>query len=94
LNGDNNVLFFDAGIRALMPFSNLLTDRSYIGQVRAFPMNIEIRTIKTYNLKPFPNGLMYPPATYELNSSMVLLPRQPMQPRQVDPRVGFLPTSI
>jgi len=89
LNGDNNVLFFDAGIRTIMPFSNLLPDRSYIEQLLAFPMNIEVKTVKTYALRPFPGGLIYPPATYELNSSLVLLPKVPMTARRVDPRVGF-----
>ena len=33
------------------------------------------------------------PATYELNSSLVLLPKVPMQPRYFDPRVGYFATG-
>ena len=29
------------------------------------------------------------PMTYELNSSMLLLPKEPMKPRLYDPRVGY-----
>jgi hypothetical protein len=41
-------------------------------------------------MPPSPGGN----ATVELNSSMVLLPAVPMQPRYFDPRVGYFTTSV
>src|SRR5690606_39353071 len=73
-------------------------DRSYVEYVRSFPTNIEIRTVKTYNrtpAPPVPGTAPAPagPATYELNSSFVLLPETPMKPRHFDPRVGYFATG-
>ena len=86
--GDNSVLFFDAAIKNFMSVSMQAVDRSYIESVKAYPMNIEVKAVKTYNSKPYPDGStkIY---TYELNSSIVLLPKEPMQARYFDPRVGF-----
>ena len=76
----------------------LQSDRSYIEGVKAFAGNIEIRTVKTYNRTiqtgSFP-GAAAPaaggsqPTTLELNTSLVLLPLNPMQPRYFDDRVGY-----
>lgn len=74
------------------------SDKSYIVGLKSFPVNVEIRTVKTYSRLPAqasPGG--FPGAggsgggnyTVELNSSLVLLPKVPMQPRYFDPRVGF-----
>ncbi|MBS1601433.1 MAG: zinc-dependent metalloprotease [Bacteroidetes bacterium] len=57
-------------------------DRSYIDRVRAFPINIEISTVKTVAGKG--GG-----ATMELNTSLLLLPANKMKPRLKDPRVGY-----
>jgi len=97
LNSDNDIFFFDQGAKKNLLLGNMVTDRSYISKVRAFKTNIEVRTVKTY-LKS--SGTAAPgvtvstsPVTYELNSSIVLLPKVPMKPRQFDPRVGFFATG-
>lgn len=98
INGDNDILFFDSRIKKALSLTSLLADRSYIQELKAFPLNVEIRTMKTY-MKSAPATPGSPmsgsssPATYELNSSMVLLPKVPMQPRFFDPRVGYFATS-
>jgi hypothetical protein len=84
INSDNTIL----GFSGYNPFANLLTDRSYIDNVSAFPANIEIKTVKTYNLKPTSAGAQ-PPVSVVLNNSMVLLPKAPMKPRLADQRIGF-----
>lgn len=91
INTDNSVLYFYPGIDKSMFFSiaGLSADRSYIEDVRAFPMNIEIRTVRTYNGASGPGGVAGPPRTYEFNSSMVLLPATPMRGRPGDVRIGF-----
>ena len=99
INGDNDVFFFESNVKKVFSLGSLLTDRSYIDKVRSFPTNIEIRTVKTYNKVPaqtmpgMPPAGAGGPATYELNSSMVLLPKVPMKPRYFDPRVGYFATG-
>ncbi|MBD8387815.1 zinc-dependent metalloprotease [Dysgonomonas sp. BGC7] len=96
INGDNNIFFFDTYMKKGRGIGNYFADRSYIDTIKAFPINIEIKTTKTYAQAPpmgfppqsaatFPND----PMTYELNSSLVLLPKEPMKPRLFDPRVAY-----
>ncbi len=100
LNGDNDILFFDTQLKNHIKIGGYQVDKSYIQGVRSFPMNIEIRTVKTYTkTAAAPMGMPSPtpppssPATYELNSSMVLLPAKPMQSRYFDGRVGYFATG-
>lgn len=96
LNGDNNVFFFDTNMKKYRGIGNHFADRSYIDTIKAYPINVEIKTVKTYAQVP-PMGYppqaaqYYPndPMTYELNSSLVLLPKEPMKPRLFDPRVAY-----
>ena len=89
LNNDNSVFFFDAGVKALGGLSMLAADRSYIGDVHAYPTNIEIKSVRTYTGRPMPVTNEVKTYSFELNSSIVLLPSVPMQARFFDPRVGF-----
>ncbi|WP_207423282.1 zinc-dependent metalloprotease [Desertivirga brevis] len=97
LNGDNDVFFFNPWVKNMLSITSLLNDRSYIQQIRSFPANIEIRTVKTFlkNNQSFPGMPPLPPSpvTFELNSSMVLLPRVPMKARYFDPRIGYFSTG-
>ena len=79
--------------------TSMIPDASYIDTSKAFPQNIEIRTVRTFQRKP-PMGSAFEkmmarynsssgPMTYELNSSMLLLPKEPMKPRLFDGRVGY-----
>ena len=85
INSDNSILSFPAALKPWLTISAPAIDRSYIDYVRAFPMNVEIRTVRTYNGL----GAAPEPRTYELNSSIVLLPKVPMKGRAADNRVGF-----
>jgi hypothetical protein len=92
INADNNVVAFgEPFVRNFL--SNLIADRSYIDEIQAFPNNIEIKAVKTYNMKAAPLGATPPPVTYEFNNSLVLLPKVPMKPRLADPRIGFFSNS-
>jgi hypothetical protein len=83
MNGDNDVLFFNAGARNAMNVGNILRNMCYIKDVNSYPLNLEIRTIKTYNAHS--EGTF----TLELNTSIVLLPKVPMKKRFADKRVGY-----
>jgi hypothetical protein len=98
VSGDNDILFFNSSVKSSQRVGSLQVDKSYISGIRAFPINIEITTVKTYSRSAAPPsgipGLSIGGAgagniTVELNSSMVLLPKDPMQARYFDPRVGF-----
>ena len=97
ISGDNDVLFFNSSLKSSLRFAAPQPDKSYIINVRSYPINVEIRTVKTYTrmaAPPVPGGFGGGPSgagnmTMELNSSLVLLPKKPMQPRYFDPRVGY-----
>jgi hypothetical protein len=82
LNGDNDVFFFDPKAKKAYGLGALQADKSYLQSIASFPLNTEIKTIKTY----VRNDQLL---TYELNSSLVLLPARQMRPRYNDERVGY-----
>jgi hypothetical protein len=92
IQSDNSILYFSSSIKSFLGITQVAADRSFIDHIRAYPMNIEIGTVRTYNTVQGGAGSP-PPRTYELNSSIVLLPRTPMQGRPADPRVGFFSDS-
>lgn len=96
LNGDNNIFFFDSNMKKYKGIGGYAGDKSYIDTIKAYPINVEIKTVKTYTQtvpmgSPPQMAQYYPndPMTFELNSSMVLLPKEPMKPRLFDPRVAY-----
>ncbi|MBI5858853.1 MAG: zinc-dependent metalloprotease [Sphingobacteriales bacterium] len=95
INGDNDVLFFNSGLKSSLRFAAIQSDKSYISSVKSYPINVEIKTVKTYARSAAPSAIPGLPTggggnmTVELNSSLVLLPKLPMQSRYFDPRVGY-----
>jgi hypothetical protein len=78
-------------------------DKSFISKVSSYPLNTEIRSVKTFTTTapkisstPTPKiGVDLPSAldagviTLEINTSMILLPTKPMRKREFDARVGY-----
>ncbi|HQV06165.1 MAG: zinc-dependent metalloprotease [Chitinophagaceae bacterium] len=94
LEGDDDIFFFNSGFKTALRLTAMQRDKSYIESVKAFPINIEIKTVKTYaRSAPRSNsrfgGNGQGNLTMELNSSMVLLPEVPMQSRYADDRIGY-----
>ncbi len=87
LNGDNDILFFAKYAKKALTLTAIQPDKSYISGIKTYPMNTEIKTVKTYMSEN--SGL----ATFELNTSLVMLPKDPMQARYYDPRVGYFVTG-
>lgn len=84
LEGDNDLLFFgSADIKKALKLGGYQADKSYTEGVKTYPINTEIKTVKTYGRTG--GGT----ATVELNTSIVKLPDNKMQSRYFDPRVGF-----
>ena len=88
LNTDNPVFGFIPALKPYTGLAGVAPDRSYIDSILVFPLNIEVRTVKTY-LRQAPGSTAATPFTFEFNSSIVLLPKIPMKGRQYDPRVGY-----
>ncbi len=69
--------------------SSVDKDRSYIESLKSYPLNIEARHVKTYNSKNPPSNESVGSISVEMNASMVLLPKKPMERRYFDERVGW-----
>lgn len=77
-------------------------DASFINSIRTYPINTEITTTKTFSYNQptptpgqqsrttsIPAGNESGVVTVQLNTSLLLLPKVPMQKRYVDQRVGY-----
>ncbi len=97
--GETQIFSLSPFARQLYKITALQTDRSYIAQIKSYPINTEVRTVKTFGVTPpsllpspqvtLPGGVATGVVTLEMNTSMVLLPKNPMKKRLFDPRVGF-----
>ncbi|MDO6440025.1 zinc-dependent metalloprotease [Cyclobacterium sp. 1_MG-2023] len=74
--------------------TRLDTDRSYIERISPYPTNIEARYVLTYAASAPPSNASTGLITVEMNSSMVLLPDEPMKQRLADRRVGWFNTRV
>lgn len=89
--------------KQLLKIQAFQKDRSFIQDIKSFPINTEIRTVKTYSTEPrrislsptpqvgvdLPAGVKAGVVTMELNTSILLLPEKPMRKRFYDKRVGY-----
>jgi len=100
--GDNQAVSLSSSAKRTFSLSGLASDRSYIESIKTYPKNIEVKTVKTYSASAggagptaLPGGPGIPAAqnagaiTLELNTSILLLPKEPMNRRLFDSRVGF-----
>lgn len=67
-------------------------DRTYIVRATAFPTNVEVRRVVTYEATEAPSNAASNTLSMEMHHSMLLLPDNPMEPRLCDERVGFFST--
>jgi hypothetical protein len=76
-------------LRKLYKVRGLDKDRSFINSVKSFPENIEVKQDVTFTASEPPSNGSLGSISMQVNQSMILLPKEPMQPRLYDPRVGF-----
>ena len=63
--------------------------RSYIESAHAYPKNVEVKHVMTYEAEEPPERDQAGTLTLLMNQSMILLPEDLMQPRIADHRVGW-----
>lgn len=68
-------------------------ERTMIVRMNSYPINIEVRHILTYDAGAPPSQSASGTISLEMNQSMLLLPKKPMQPRLLDNRVGYFSVS-
>ncbi|WP_025762623.1 zinc-dependent metalloprotease [Dyadobacter tibetensis] len=102
-NADNQTFSVDPIKKQLHKLGGFKKEASYIERISTYPINTEIRTVKTFSVvpptlstSPAPQIGKYLPAgrdagvvTFEMNTSFILLPSKPMQKRLFDSRVGY-----
>ncbi len=94
-NEDNSALGVERRTKSSLGLQAYLPQASYIESIKTFPLNTEIRTVKTWMSHTTANysAAATGKVTLGLNVSFVLLPKEPMMPRLFDPRVGYFTDS-
>ena len=69
--------------------SSLDRSRSMVSWVKSFPKNTEVRHILTYKGSELPDNRLTDALSIEMNQSLILLPENPMVPRNQDDRVSY-----
>jgi hypothetical protein len=100
--GDNQPVSLSPDLKRRYNLGGISSDRSFISYIHSYPLNTEVRTLKTFSSSAIPSGMGFgsssaslPAAdvagavTMELNNSFILLPSIPMRKRLFDPRVGY-----
>lgn len=100
-NGDEYSFGLGPITKQRFKLKSLQKDASFINKISAYPINVEIRTTKTYDVvqpsltdksstgQYLPAGSSTGFVTMELNTSIIALPEKPMKKRNFDSRVGF-----
>ena len=95
LKSDNKVTSFSGTDRTTLGIGGLQGDLSFIDTIKTYPINVEIQTLRTYAMTSGKAPASKTgAATVALNTSIVLLPEEPMQPRYFDERVGYFNNKI
>ena len=68
---------------------SFVRDRSFIESMRSFPENVEVRRTVTFGAGDTPAQDVGGALSFELGHSLLVLPEEPMAPREHDERVGY-----
>ena len=101
--GDNQPVSLGPYTKKRFNLGGQIGDRSYIQSINSYPINTEVRVVRTFGSSPsfgpaapspipsttLPAAYATSAVTLEMNNSFILLPKVPMARRTFDPRVGF-----
>ena len=88
--GDTPAFSLPSSQRQRMGVRRYDRERSWLEWSRSFPINVDVRVVRTYDASQPPSAGRGGALSFEVNHSMVLLPEEPMKPRLYDERVGFI----
>ncbi len=108
LQKENPFTMLNSEIKNGMSLSAMAADRSNIKSFAAYPINVEIKMMRTYTASgAAPKSMPGRPAaapleaaklggavTLEISTSILLMPAKPMVPRRFDPRVGYFEDAL
>jgi hypothetical protein len=85
------VTSFSSSDKTVVNVGSLAADRTFIDTIQTYPINVEVKTLRTYSMtkKTATPASHSGSVTLSLNTSIVMLPKEPMQPRLADERVGY-----
>src|SRR5450631_2937137 len=99
---DNLPVSLSTDFKRRYNLGGISADRSFISYIHSYPLNTEVRSLKTFSASGAASGMGFgntsaslPAAevagavTMELNNSFIMLPATPMRKRLFDPRVGY-----
>ena len=90
LTEDNPNTALPRSVKSRFQLTNMFRELSYVEDIKTFPLNTEVRMVKTYNSSGrLASARSTDRVTFGINLSFVLLPSNPMKPRFYDPRVGY-----
>jgi len=103
LQKENSFTILSNEVKSGMSISSMAPDRSLVKSFAAYPINVEIKMMRTYGAssapgKAAPGRPATPPTeaarlsgniTMEISTSIMLMPEKPMTPRRFDARVGY-----
>lgn len=100
INSETPLLALSSDAKEDYKLLGLEKDKSYIRQINSFPVNTEVKAVKTYRAKSskdkrkqLPAAILAGVVTLEINNSFILLPKEPMRKRLYDARVGYFASS-
>jgi hypothetical protein len=102
LQKENSFTMIGNEVKSRLGLSALAADRSWLKSVAAYPINVELRMVRTYTASGSPTkdrsgrevlameaARIGGAATLEVSTSILLMPEKPMQGRHFDMRVGY-----
>ena len=87
---DNNLFSASGTMKNSLKMGGLQSDRTFIDTLKVYPTNIEVQTTRTYGSSPGASAASKTGSlTMGFNTSIVVLPKEPMRKRLADDRVGY-----
>ena len=104
LQKENLFTVLNREVKSKLSLSAMAADRSFVKAVSSYPINLEIKMVRTYSASPKGAAIPGGPATatleaaklggfvtLEISTSILLMPEKPMMTRRYDQRVGYFP---
>ena len=92
---DNQLFSFQSGSKTTLKVGSLQGDRTFVDTMKVYPTNIEVVTTRTYGSSPAASAASKTGSvTMGFNTSIVMLPKEPMRKRIWDERVGYFVNQL